>query len=223
MMRRIWGALLFLIMTLPMSECTFVSSRRIRLQFKAPYASPRYFSQSKFGNSLMKIAWGKMRSIRSGLGVKLQSMRVGNSTQRKDGPRSLMEATSFKVRSFGWRWVMVSGAVLASGVLTSAIMQAARRRLEALSESNDSSSDLWPMNYFDRLDILLHNTSMALHDVDNSTSVLLVFDCNGSPTSEEYQALRMDRFNLIANEVAQARTMGEKACRCHVYLSNASC
>jgi nitrate reductase NapAB chaperone NapD len=129
--------------------------------------------------------------------------------------RSLMESAVVNIRSVGWRGVAVGGAVVASGLLTSAIVQAARRRLAEQAVSIVSNiTEIIDVDPTDRLDSMLRNTALSIQNIDNATSVILVFDSDDSQTSEEKLELKKDSLNLIAAEVAKARSEGEKVRMC---------
>lgn len=127
---------------------------------------------------------------------------------------SALQVVMGRAKKVTWRQVV---AVVGAGILTSVAMKTIRRELEVSSAISDpgDSFDLSPIDTFGRLDDILSGTSLGTRsdtDSNGSTSVLLVIDSNDSQRLEEDVELRTSNINLIAAEVAKARSAGDKVC-----------
>jgi hypothetical protein len=126
-------------------------------------------------------------------------------------PRSLVSVAVVKLRTFPWRKAAtITGAVTTAGLLTSAAVVTFRRRQKAATELTDAS-DMFPIDNFARLETILNTTDFYLPvNGSESTSVLLVFDAIDFEDSDRKEEIRKNNFNLIAVEVAKARSAGEQ-------------
>lgn len=149
--------------------------------------------------------------------VPLKPHKVENETKVAKR-KSLTASTLVKLGSLPWRKIVsITGTVTAAGFLTSVVVASMRQQQEtAATHLVNTEEILLPMpkiDSVDRLETIFNSTDLyAQPNMNESTSVLLVFDSNESLGLEKAVISRNNALDIITAEVNKARLEGEKVC-----------